>query len=175
MRGWGLTILVVGIIWVLSAMNMDVSIGTGLGRVNNFGLMAQRQNLIMIGGFISLGGLLMVILARRRPVLESDTAVDTRPCPMCAEPIRREAIKCKHCGADVEPKPSFSYGRWFVKIKCSTDADQERVKETLGNNYPYASQMGNVVVGPYGSEKAAEEARHSLSQKHQLSGSLFKD
>jgi|688.fasta_scaffold122758_2 hypothetical protein len=26
-----------------------------------------------------------------------------RPCPFCAEPIRRAAVKCKHCGSDVSP------------------------------------------------------------------------
>ena len=26
---------------------------------------------------------------------------DTRPCPLCAEPIKREAVRCKHCGGDV--------------------------------------------------------------------------
>jgi hypothetical protein len=26
-----------------------------------------------------------------------------RPCPFCAEDIRAEAIKCKHCGERVEP------------------------------------------------------------------------
>jgi hypothetical protein len=26
-----------------------------------------------------------------------------RKCPFCAEPIRREAVKCKHCGSAVEP------------------------------------------------------------------------
>lgn len=25
----------------------------------------------------------------------------SRPCPFCAEPIKKEAIKCKHCGSDV--------------------------------------------------------------------------
>lgn len=28
-----------------------------------------------------------------------------RRCPTCNEAIRREAAKCKHCGADVEPLP----------------------------------------------------------------------
>jgi DNA-directed RNA polymerase subunit RPC12/RpoP len=29
-------------------------------------------------------------------------------CQFCAEPVRREAIKCKHCGSDLIVKPTAS-------------------------------------------------------------------
>ncbi len=35
-------------------------------------------------------------------VLESDDV----KCPYCAELIKREAVKCKHCGSDVTQKPA---------------------------------------------------------------------
>jgi hypothetical protein len=33
-------------------------------------------------------------------------AQDFRPCPDCAEPIRREARKCRFCGSWVVPAPA---------------------------------------------------------------------
>ena len=27
---------------------------------------------------------------------------DLKKCPFCAEPVRKEAIKCKHCGSNLE-------------------------------------------------------------------------
>jgi hypothetical protein len=50
-----------------------------------------------------LSPLVGVILAAALPRLEP--ATDGRPCPYCAEPIRRAAVICRHCGRDV-PAPA---------------------------------------------------------------------
>lgn len=50
-------------------------------------------------------GFIIVLVLEKRPTLaagESSVSTGTRKCPFCAELIRAEAIKCKHCGSDVE-------------------------------------------------------------------------
>ena len=71
----GLLILL-GVLTVFGALGMDVSVEVptqeilgqvvGGGRVNNLGLMNDRQNLIMIGSVLGMGGLLMTLLGGRK-------------------------------------------------------------------------------------------------------------
>jgi hypothetical protein len=103
MKGFGTFALIVGVCWLIFALSMDVSVPTGAGgRVNNLGLMADRQVHTMVGGLLAVAGLLMVLLGGRGPATNSAVEADTRPCPLCAEIIKNAAIRCRHCGADVE-------------------------------------------------------------------------
>jgi len=57
-----------------------------------------------------LSPLIGLILAAALPRIDQPQAAQADPmlyrrCPECAEPILREAHKCKHCGSAVEPMP----------------------------------------------------------------------
>lgn len=83
MKGFGAFALIVGICWLIFALSMDVSVPTAAGgRVNNLGLMADRQVHTILGGVIVLAGLLMVLLSGRRSATPETAESDTRPCPL---------------------------------------------------------------------------------------------
>ena len=94
MKGLGIFAIVVGIGWMIFALSMDVSVSTGIGRVNNLGLMADRQLHTIVGGMIALAGLLMLLFGGKVSVSPASipAQTDTRPCPLCAETIHNAAI-----------------------------------------------------------------------------------
>ncbi|AMO83116.1 MULTISPECIES: zinc ribbon domain-containing protein [Hafniaceae] len=103
MRILGFIVIGIGLVWAVAALLMDVSVVVNGGyRVNNIGLLATKQNNIIIGGFITLCGLLVAIFGERLKLSYSRIK-----CPKCAELVSAEAIKCKHCGSDLVPiKPN---------------------------------------------------------------------
>ena len=50
-------------------------------------------------------GFIAAVMAdsKEQRAVKSGEFGDLRKCPFCAEPIRKEAIKCKHCGSSIDP------------------------------------------------------------------------
>lgn len=83
---------------VYYAAFFDVSVSVpggevlGISRVNNIGLMSDRQNGIMFSGVGVVIGLLLMVLGHQPK---------KRQCPFCKEAVREDAAICKHCGKDL--------------------------------------------------------------------------
>jgi hypothetical protein len=167
--------MVCGVIGLIAAMNMDVSVFTGTGRVNNLGLMSERQNYTIVAGLGVLAGLIMVIFGGKSGNsvnLPAQREYDVRDCPFCAEPIKRAAIKCKHCGSDVEAvnapvEPALKFG-WVARVICADAETLERVTASMteaGLPVVEMRKVGGVAAGAYEKRAGAEQAATILEER----------
>lgn len=142
MRNFGYFVLVVGMLCLVGALAMDVSVSTGVGRVNNIGLMAERQNFILIGGLMLLVGVIMAVAGKRQKEV-GGSYNDCRACPICAETIKCAAVKCRHCGSEIE-----SVSNNVRPIAESMD--RETLKLWIARGVMYSIFVGIIVYSLYG-------------------------
>lgn len=177
MKGFGTFALIVGICWVVFALSMDISVSTGMGRVNNLGLMADRQVHAIVGGMIALAGLVMLFFGGKVSASAPSALaeMDTRPCPLCAETIKNAAIKCKHCGAEVEQATRVIPAEgWTVRIPCRPGMEFDATQKIMEDEgLPCEKPDGAVVViGPYEEKREAVAVLRKIREKNSLFGEL---
>ncbi|WP_318386400.1 zinc ribbon domain-containing protein [Enterobacter sp.] len=78
-------------------------------------LIAQSKGRSFIGWWI-YGFLLFIVALVHSLIIKKDSKTfekemiddGMRKCPFCAEMVRNEAIKCKHCGSDISNSESVN-------------------------------------------------------------------
>ncbi|WP_338487113.1 superinfection immunity protein [Pseudomonas trivialis] len=89
------------------------------------------------------------------------TVSGDRSCPYCAETIKFAAIKCKHCGTDVEPvaAPRLKNG-WVASTACRDEEEQQRTIEAITRTgLPVVPMIGLAVgAGPFETKEEAKQA-----------------
>ena len=100
MKGLGIGIAIVGALvagYALVIFDPSRPSGTGSGRVNNFGLLQDRQNLLLAGGIACIVGALMALLGKQKPNLEwkseALTARKDSNLPSAAEEQFKKALE----------------------------------------------------------------------------------
>jgi hypothetical protein len=106
MKIFGITLLVIAAIALLIGFNLETTIATEFEghRVHNIGLMNDKQNVIVIAGFLATIGAIFFVFASRSDAMRTNSMTDTantRQCPYCAEQIRTEAVVCRFCQRDL--------------------------------------------------------------------------
>ena len=124
----GLIALAIGLGGLLITLSMDTSVAAGeLGRrVNNIGLMNDKQNLLLVFAAVAIVGALFASIGWNRSTMQAaDSAAivqsptEHRKCPFCAEQIKLEAIVCRFCKKDVPANEVRAFGRQSSDIEVS--------------------------------------------------------
>lgn len=82
------------------------------------------------------------------PAASTPAVNDTRPCPLCAETIKLAAVKCKHCGGDVEQAVrNVPATGWTIRIPCRPGMEFDATQKIVSDEgLPCANPEGAVVV-----------------------------
>lgn len=139
----------------------------------------SRLGWFFLGLMFPLPALLIVIAFPPKPSPEKLAEErDSRPCPYCAEPIKKAAVKCKHCGsaveADVEPTQAARKEAWLVTISCKPGQELlEALAKLRELGLPVIpSESSTISIGPYETKAEAGAVLRTLSMKHYLHGNL---
>lgn len=143
---------------------------------------AVSINKIIVNSYLRKGWQEVVVGSDKATGQAVVTVSGQRDCPYCAELIKAQAIKCKHCGSDVEPLAqvelsSTSAEQWFVTLPFASNKECRQITDkVIGSGYDVPSETSKYIrVGPYATEAQASNALQSLAGDHGLQGGALEN
>ncbi len=141
---------------------------------------AATINKIIVNSYLRRGWQEVCVASDQATGQAVVTTSGQRDCPYCAELIKAQAKKCKHCGSEVEPLDqvdpnAVSKEHWFVTLPFASNKEcREITDKVLSSGYEVPSETSRFIrVGPYITEAQASNALQSLAGDHGLQdGSL---
>lgn len=146
MKTFGVILVVIGLVWAVIAFNMSTTvevggerIGSGVysievprGQVNNFGLMEQRRNQLMMAGVTIIAGVILFGFGAQSEERVVVPAEESRTCPHCAELVKREAKVCRYCQRNL---PAFEI-EVVSELEAETLVEAQQPKKELETEIP---------------------------------------
>lgn len=145
MRTLGWLLLALGVVGLLFGLGMDTTVSSSFGgnRVHNIGLLAARQNALLVGSALAIVGAILLATGKRsqdsRTGLTLRSDIDKQKCPFCAETIQVDAIVCRFCGRDLPGN----------EVAETPDEDLPKEVLTLMKEHGVRFERGAYYVGVY--------------------------
>lgn len=173
-------VLFFGILY-LAAKGLWVHVALWLLVVGFAALLAGGAGLIIALPLVSIcyaatiQGILQGVYAKKGWI-ESETEAEMahesfRNCPFCAEQIKSAAVKCKHCGSDVEAvsAPVIEKG-WVAVAFCRDQREKSLATQSIAAESYSSIEMNsfNVGAGLFSTKEEAKVASARLRDNQKL-------
>lgn len=154
MKTLGLLILIGGVCLGIFALSMDTTVkvnypmGNSFGlpeRVNNIGLMNDKQNYLIFSGILSVLGAIMYFYAKSRAKKTQQLDNGFKQCPQCAEKVPIAAKICRYCNSNFYQESNItSEMKQWVNEKPESNVDEYFAAKNQGKQNQFLEQMSKI-------------------------------